>query len=202
MLSYLARTSLFALLLSGNTIAYAALKVGEPAPDFSAVDTRGVSQTLSAYRGKTVVLEWTNHECPYVSKHYGSGNMQRQQAAATEHGVVWLSIISSAPGQQGHVSPREAEQLTGQRNAHPSAVLLDSDGQVGRLYGAKTTPHMYVVDAQGTLRYMGGIDSVPTANPADIEHATQYVEVALAELAAGQPVTTPVSRPYGCSVKY
>ena len=128
--------------------------------------------------------------------------MQRQQAAAADQDVIWLSIISSAPGKQGHVSPQEADRLTEQRNARPYAVVLDSDGAIGRLYGATTTPHMYVIDAQGAVRYMGGIDDVPTANPADIGRATQYVQVALNALRADKPVSTPASRPYGCSVKY
>jgi len=180
----------------------AALRVGEPAPDFEGVDTQGKVHRLADYRGKTVVLEWTNHDCPYVRKHYGAGNMQEQQRQAAAQGVVWLSVISSAPGKQGHVSPQQADELTRSRNAAPRAVILDSESTIGRAYGAKTTPHMYVIDAAGTLVYMGGIDSIATADPDDIPRATQYVRVALQELAAGKPVSTPVTRPYGCSVKY
>ena len=180
----------------------ATLRVGEPAPGFEGMDTGGNVQRLSDYRGKTVVLEWTNHDCPYVRKHYGAGNMQEQQREAAAQGVVWLSIISSAPGKQGHVSPEESEELTRTRNATPRAVILDSEGKIGRAYNAKTTPHMFIIDKTGVLVYMGGIDSISTANPDDIPQATQYVRVALQELAAGKPVSTPVTKPYGCSVKY
>jgi peroxiredoxin len=178
------------------------VQVGEPAPDFQGVDTRDKTHRLADYRGKTVVLEWTNHDCPYVRKHYGAGNMQAQQRAAAEQGVVWLSVISSAPGKQGYVSPAEADELTASRDAAPEAVILDPSGEIGRAYGARTTPHMYIIDAAGTLVYMGGIDSNPSANAGDIPGATQYVRVALDELAAGKPVSDPVTRPYGCSVKY
>lgn len=180
----------------------AALQVGEPAPGFEGVDTGGNVHRLADYRGKTVVLEWTNHDCPYVRKHYGAGNMQEQQREAAAQGVVWLSIISSAPGKQGHVSPEAAEELTRTRKAAPLAVILDSEGSIGRAYHARTTPHMFIIDESGVLVYMGGMDSISTANPDDIPQATQYVRVALQELAAGKPVSTPVTRPYGCSVKY
>jgi peroxiredoxin len=189
-------------LLALATSAGAAPEVGEPAPGFTGVDTRGERHALSDYRGKTVVLEWTNHDCPYVRKHYDSGNMQRQQRDATAQGVVWLSIISSAPGKQGHVTPAQADSLTEQRDAAPSAVILDEEGDIGRLYGARTTPHMYVIDADGRLAYMGGIDSIGSSDPADIDRATQYVPAALAAVMAGTPVAQPVTRPYGCSVKY
>ena len=184
------------------TMAQAAVKVGQMAPDFTGLDTKGQSQSLSAYRGKVVVLEWTNHDCPFVRKHYSAGNMQAQQREATESGVIWLSIISSAPGKQGHVSASQADRLTTQRNATPSAVLLDSNGEIGRDYGAKTTPHMYIVDSEGTLVYMGGIDSIPSSNPADIPKAQQYVRIALKEVSEGKEISQPVTRPYGCSVKY
>lgn len=180
----------------------AALRVGEPAPGFEGVDTGGNVHRLADYRGKTVVLEWTNHDCPYVRKHYGAGNMQAQQREAAAQGVVWLSIISSAPGKQGHVSPEEAGELTRKRKAAPLAVILDSEGRIGRAYHARTTPHMFIIDATGVLVYMGGMDSISTASPDDIPQATQYVRAALQELAAGKPVSTPVTRPYGCSVKY
>ncbi|WP_078119709.1 redoxin domain-containing protein [Thiosocius teredinicola] len=185
-----------------NASAYATATVGEPAPEFAGTDTQGKQHRLSDYRGKTVVLEWTNHDCPYVRKHYGSGNMQAQQKAATDAGVVWLSIISSAQGKQGHVRPAQADALTESRNASPSSVILDTSGDIGRVYGAKTTPHMYIVNGDGTLVYKGGIDSIPTSNPDDIANAKQYVKVALDELAAGQPIADAVTRPYGCSVKY
>ncbi len=180
----------------------ATLRVGEPAPGFEGVDTQGKTHRLVDYRGQTVVLEWTNHDCPYVRKHYGAGNMQDQQREAAAQGVVWLSVVSSAPGKQGHVSPAEADELTRSRKAAPHAVILDPAGKIGRAYGAKTTPHMYIIDDAGKLVYMGGIDSITTSNPDDIPRATQHVRVALQELATGKSVTTPVTRPYGCSVKY
>lgn len=191
-----------AALLAFTACTQAAPEVGKPAPDFSAADSRGQSHKLADYRGKTVVLEWTNHDCPYVRKHYGSGNMQALQKEATGQGVVWLSVISSAAGKQGNVGGAEADQLTRDRKAAPSAVLLDPSGSVGRLYGAKTTPHMYVIDAKGTLVYMGGIDDRATTDPADVPGAKNYVRAALADLKAGRPVAEAVTRPYGCSVKY
>jgi len=137
-----------------------------------------------------------------VGKHYGAGNMQAQQKEAAANGVVWLSIVSSAPGKQGHVSAGEANRLTAERGASPTAVVLDPEGRIGQLYGAKTTPHMYVIDAQGKLVYAGGIDSIASTDATDIAPATQYVRAALAEVLAGKPVSVPVSQPYGCSVKY
>ena len=180
----------------------ATLDVGEPAPDFEGLDTQGKTHRLADYRGKIVVLEWTNHDCPYVRKHYSAGNMQEQQRQATAQGVVWLSVISSAPGKQGHVSPAQADELTQSRQAAPQAVILDPAGNIGRAYSAKTTPHMYIIDQRGTLVYMGGIDSITSANADDIPNATQYVRVALQALAAGKPISEPVTQPYGCSVKY
>ena len=180
----------------------ATLGVGEPAPDFEGVDTQGVTHRLADYRGKTVVLEWTNHDCPYVRKHYSAGNMQAQQQEAAAQGVVWLSIISSAPGKQGHVTPAQADELTRSRQAAPQAVILDPDGKIGRAYSAKTTPHMYIIDPSGTLVYMGGIDNNASPNADDIPAARQHVRVALQELAAGKPISESVTRPYGCSVKY
>lgn len=190
------------LMLSLSACAPAAVQIGQAAPDFTGTDTEGRQHRLSDYRGNHVVLEWTNHDCPYVRKHYGAGNMQAQQREAAQQGVVWLSVISSAPGKQGHVSPAQADQLTAVRDAEPSAVLLDEAGEIGRLYSAKTTPHMYLVDPQGKLVYMGGIDSIASANPDDIGKATQHLRVALNEALTGKPVGVPVTRPYGCSVKY
>ncbi|NET33280.1 MAG: redoxin domain-containing protein [Cyanothece sp. SIO1E1] len=186
-----------------RAIAQAApLRINELAPDFSGIDSNGVTHQLSDFRGKVVVLEWTNHQCPFVRKHYGSSNMQTLQAEATAQGVVWLSVISSAPGQQGHVTAAKANELTTSRGASPTAVILDPDGQIGRRYSARTTPHMYVIDQQGKLRYMGGIDNIPSADPADVTSATNYVQAALNSLQAGQAVETAVTQPYGCSVKY
>ena len=182
--------------------AAAAPSVGAPAPGFRAVDVAGVERSLDEFRGKTVVLEWTNHECPYVRKHYESGNMQSLQKTATGDGVVWLSIISSPPGAQGHVSAAEAVDLTKKRDAAPTAVLLDPEGKVGRSYEARVTPHMYVIDGEGVLRYAGGIDDKPTSNPASLKGATNYVQAALADLAAGREVATTTSRAYGCAIKY
>jgi len=183
--------------------AQAAPKVGQPAPEFTVVDTAGVEHSLSDFAGSTVVLEWTNHECPFVVKHYGSGNMQmQQQMARDEHDVVWLSVISSKPGAQGHVSPATADELTASREAHPAAVLLDESGDMGRAYDARVTPHMYIIDGEGTLQYMGGIDSNPSSDPADIPDARQYVVAALTEMGNGAPISDTMTRPYGCTIKY
>ena len=191
-----------AVLAAGPAVAAAEPVVGEPAPDFTGTDSTGKSHTLSAYRGKRVVLEWTNHDCPFVGKHYRSGNMQTTQKRAADDGTVWLSVISSAPGEQGHVSGAEADGLTRSRGAHPSAVLLDPDGTIGRLYDAVTTPHMFIVDTDGRLAYMGAMDSIRSWDVADVPKATNYVQQALGQLAAGRPVSPKGTRPYGCSVKY
>ena len=182
--------------------AMAAPEVGKPAPALTGTDTTGKTWELAALEGTPVILEWTNHDCPYVVKHYESGNMQALQKDATAAGYTWLSVISSAPGKQGHVSPAQADELTESRGAAPTAVLLDPEGTIGQAYGARTTPHMFVIDADGTLVYMGGIDDKPTTNIADVEGAENYVRLAIADLAAGQPVGQAVTRPYGCSVKY
>lgn len=183
-------------------LALAKAANGAPAPAFRAIDSTGTERDLAQYTGRTIVLEWTNHDCPFVRKHYGAGAMQALQQEATGAGVVWLSIISSAPGQQGFVSAAQANTLTTERKAAPSAVLLDPSGAVGKLYGAKTTPHMFVINAQGILVYQGGIDDRPTANPADLAKATNYVRAALGDVAAGRTVAVATSTPYGCSVKY
>ena len=182
--------------------AVARTEVGQPAPEFTGLDSNGRTVALSAYRGKTVVLEWTNHDCPYVRKHYGSGNMQALQADAAGRGVVWLSVISSLPGAQGHVAGAEANRLTESRKAHPSAVLLDADGRIGRLYGATATPNMFVIRPDGTLAYMGVIDDKASANAADVKTANNYVRAALLAVAAGQPAKPAATRAYGCSEKY
>ena len=182
--------------------AFAAVAVGSAAPDFSLSDANGKTQTLSQYKGKTVVLEWNNPGCPFVQKHYSSGNIPKQQAEATAAGVVWLTINSGAAGKQGHLDGPGAQAFIAQYHAAPSAYLFDADGKVGHLYGAKTTPHMYIVDAGGTLRYMGGIDSIASTDQDDLAKATQYVPQALAELKAGKPVSVATSEPYGCAVKY
>jgi len=184
------------------TSAGAAPGVGEPAPDFTAGDSYGETHRLSDYEGRIVVLEWTNHDCPYVRKHYETGNMQALQEAATAGGVAWFSIVSSRPGSQGHVTPEEANALTESRDAAPTAVLLDPEGIVGRLYDARVTPHMYVIDETGRLVYAGGIDDKPTSRRSSVEGAHNYVQAALTAVQAGEPVATPTARPYGCTVKY
>jgi hypothetical protein len=201
-LTALAASATASTLIAPGAPARAAVQTGRPAPDFSATDSKGVQHTLAAYRGKTVVLEWTNHECPYTVKHYATGNMQALQAAATGSGAVWLTVVSSRPGEQGHVEADEADRLTATRKAGPSAVLLDPKGRLGRLYEASTTPHMFVVDRAGTLIYMGAIDDRPTASHSSVKGARNYVREALDEAAAGRPVAVASTRPYGCSVKY
>jgi len=177
-------------------------RVGQPAPDFVGTDSYGKTVALKELRGRTVVLEWSNHQCPFVGKHYRSGNMQALQKEAVGQGVVWLTILSSAPGKQGSVTAAEANELTRSRGAAPTAVILDPTGTIGHAYDARTTPHMFVIDKTGTVVYMGGIDDKPTTDLADIAPAKNYVRLALAAVAAGKPVAEPVTRPYGCSVKY
>lgn len=177
-------------------------RVGGTAPDFVGTDTTGKSVALKNLRGHIVVLEWSNNQCPFVGKHYRSGNMQSLQKEATQQGIVWLTVLSSAPGEQGNVTAAEADELTRSRGAAPTAVILDPSGTIGRAYGARTTPHMFVIDKAGTLVYMGGIDDKPTTDVADIPTAKNYVRLALAAIASGAPVPDPVTRPYGCSVKY
>jgi peroxiredoxin len=181
--------------------ASAAVEPGKAAPLFSAVDSNGKAVKLADYRGKTVVLEWTNDGCPYVQKHY-AGNMQALQKEAAADGVVWLSIISSAPGQQGYADGARANKLTKDRGATPTSVLLDPKGAIGHLYAAKTTPHMYIVDKNGTLVYQGAIDDKPTTKTADLATAKNYIRTALAEVKAGKPVSTAATVAYGCTVKY
>lgn len=187
-----------ALLSLGVT---AAPQIGMPAPDFTLVDSTGASHKLQDFAGKNVVLEWTNHDCPFVQKHY-QGNMQALQKEMTAQDVVWLSVISSAPGKQGHVSGAKADELTASRNAAPTAVVFDESGVVGQAYAAKTTPHMYVIDKAGVLQYMGGIDSIPSAKVADIAKATPYFANAANAVLAGKTPDPAITKPYGCSVKY
>jgi peroxiredoxin len=182
--------------------AVAAPQVGQPAPDFTATDSQGASHSLSQMRGKVVVLEWTNADCPYTRKHYTSGNMQSIQTLARENGVIWLSVISSAPGKQGYVTAQEENAYLKEMNAAPTAVLLDPTGALGHLYDAKTTPHMFVINPQGILIYNGAIDDHPTSDASDIPHSQNYLSLALEEALAGKPVAVATSRPYGCSVKY
>jgi thioredoxin-related protein len=179
-----------------------AVKVGDPAPGFTAVDSNGKQQRLSDYKGKFVVLEWHNQGCPYTKKHYESGNMQRLQKEWTSKGVVWLTVISSAPGTQGFVTPSQENDYLKTMKAAPTAVLMDSGGSLGHLYAAKTTPHMFIIDPNGTLIYNGAIDDHPTSDQSDIASSKNYVSTALQEAMGGQPVKEAATRPYGCSVKY
>jgi peroxiredoxin len=180
----------------------AQLRVGTAAPDFRLTDANGRAVSLADYRGRTVVLEWSNPECPTVRKHYDSGNMQRTQAAAAAAGIAWLTINSSGEGKQGHMTAEEARDFTAGQPSRRTAYLLDPDGAVGRRYGATATPHMFVIDAAGSLVYNGAIDDRPTQDAADIPGARNHVLAALSELRAGRPVSVPTTRPYGCSVKY
>ena len=182
--------------------AHAKLEVGQPAPDFTATDTNGVEHSLSDFKGKNIVLEWSNHECPFVVKHYKPGNMQKLQKQATEDGAIWLTIVSSAPGKQGHVTAEAANDIMTNAGALATAKILDESGEIGQLYGAKTTPHMFVIDKDGVLAYAGAIDSDSGFDPAGIEGATNYVVAALDDLSAGKAVQTASTQPYGCSVKY
>jgi len=179
-----------------------AVKVGDPAPGFTAVDSNGKQQRLSDYKGKFVVLEWHNQGCPYTKKHYESGNMQRLQKEWTEKGVVWLTVISSAPGTQGFVTPSQENDYLKTMKASPTAVLMDPGGSLGHLYAAKTTPHMFVIDPAGMLVYNGAIDDHPTSNQGDIPNSKNYVSMALEQAMGGKPVAEAATRPYGCSVKY
>ena len=189
-------------ILASPAWAAGVAKVGETAPAFNTAATNGRSVSLADQRGKIVILEWTNHDCPYVRKHYDSGNMQTLQKEITAQGVVWLTLISSSPGTQGYVSPKEADELTASRKANPTAVLLDPTGAVGKAYGATNTPHMYIVDKAGLLVYAGAIDDRPTTRRADVQGAHNYVRAALEDMATGRAVQTPVTRAYGCTVKY
>jgi hypothetical protein len=179
-----------------------AVRPGAAAPAFTAKDISGHVVSLGDYRGKTVILEWTNDGCPFVGKHYNSGNMQALQRRSTEAGYLWLTIASSAPGEQGYVTPDQARADIAHWKAAPSDFLLDPDGVIGRLYNARATPHMVVIDPKGVVAYMGAIDDKPSTDPADIRTAKNYVVAALDELASGKPVTVAMTRAYGCSVKY
>ena len=185
-----------------SAAAAASATIGAAAPNFSLTDSNGKPHALADYKGKIVVLEWTNHECPYVRKHYETGNMQALQREATGQGVIWLTLISSTKGSQGYATAAQADELTTSRKAVPTAVLLDEPGVVGKMYGATNTPHMYVVDKAGTLVYAGAIDDRPTTRRADVQGANNYVRAALESVGAGQPVKTPITRAYGCTVKY
>jgi peroxiredoxin len=176
--------------------------VGSSAPDFSLSDAAGKTHSLSQYKGKYVVLEWFNPECPFVKKHYGGGNMQKLQQEYTGKGVVWLTIDSNAPGTEGNLTPEQAEKIAKGWNTQQTALLLDPDGKAGRAYGAKNTPNMVIINPDGKIVYQGAIDSKATPNPADIPSSTNYVKAALDESMAGKPVSNATTKPYGCSGKY
>jgi peroxiredoxin len=198
----IAAISAFAVEQATAVPSGAAARVGEPAPTFAAPDIMGKTVRLGDFAGKTVVLEWTNDGCPFVGKHYDSGNMQALQQKYTAAGVVWLTIASSAPGEQGYVTPAEAKADIARWHAAPSDFLLDPDGIVGRLYDARATPDMVVIDRNGRVVYMGAIDDKPSTRLADVKTAHNYVAAALDAIAAGQPVTIASTQAYGCSVKY
>ena len=200
------RSTLYSILVAAvlctAPLLLVAAKVGQAAPDFTATASNGKTFRLSDYRGRYVVLEWHNNGCPYVGKHYRSGNMQRLQKEWTGRNVVWFTIISSAPGKQGYVTASEENQYMAKMQAAPTAALLDPTGQIGHLYDAKTSPQMVVINPQGIVIYDGAIDDKPTTDLSDIAGATNYVNLALEQAMAGKPVETAATRPYGCSVKY
>ena len=191
-----------ALTLATFTLPALAVAPGSPAPDFKGTDSNGVQHTLSEYRGKYVVLEWANQGCPYDRKHYLSGSMENLQKEWTAKGVVWLSVISSAPGEQGYVTPSEENTYLKTMHAAPTAALLDPTSAIARLYEAKTTPHIFVIDPAGKLIYQGAIDDKPTTDQQDLKGARNYLNETLTAAMAGKPVTVASTRPYGCSVKY
>ena len=184
------------------SLVQAAAAPGQAAPEFSLVDINGKTQKLSDYRGKYVVLEWFNSECPFVQKHYESGNMQSLQTRYTQKGVVWLGVNSTSPRHSNFRDPVRSQAILKDWKSAPTAFVLDPDGKVGKQYGARTTPHMYVIDPKGTLVYVGGIDDKPSTSPRDIPTAKNLVAAALDESLGGKPVGTPSAMPYGCSVKY
>jgi peroxiredoxin len=183
-------------------LSVAEIEVGKSAPNFTLPDTNGKTRSLADFKGKFVVLEWYQPDCPFVGKHYKSGNMQSLQKAYTAKGVVWLSIDSSAPGEEGNYPAEKLNQIASNDGAARTALLLDPDGKVGRLYGAKTTPDMYIIDPNGTLVYEGAIDNKRSTDLADVKTATNYVKTALDAVMTGKTVPTTATRPYGCSVKY
>lgn len=201
-IKHLVKTAVTAGFLAAASPAMAAADLNQPAPTFDAVGADGKPVKLSDFKGKTVVLEWTNHECPFVAKHYDSGNMPTLQKDAAGKGVVWMQVLSSAPGKQGHVDGATAQKLNASRKAAPAFTVLDPDGKIGKMYGAQTTPHMFIVNAAGQLVYKGGIDSIPTAKKEDLAKAENYVTAALAAIGTGKAVEKANTKPYGCSIKY
>jgi peroxiredoxin len=191
-----------AAMVLGASLVNAAVSVGQAAPDFKVKDTNGKEQSLAAYKGKFVVLEWTNPGCPFVQKHYDTANMPAVQKAAESKGAVWLTVSSTAKDQGDYRQPAELAAWLKEKGAKPTAVLMDDDGKIGHAYGARTTPHMFVIDPQGKLVYAGAIDSKPTARKDDVKGATNYVASALDEAMAGKAISKASSEPYGCSIKY
>lgn len=197
------KTGLVALALSFNAaLSWAAAAIGQPAPAFVGTDTSGKRVALADLRGKTVVLEWVNPGCPYVRKHYGANNMQATQKAAVDKGVVWLAVNSTAQDATDYLTPDKMAGWMKEQKASATATVMDPQGTIGRAYGARTTPHMYIINAQGVLAYAGAIDNKPSSRAADIPSATNHVNQALGELLAGKAVSTPATQPYGCTVKY
>ncbi|HEX3700222.1 MAG TPA: redoxin domain-containing protein [Phenylobacterium sp.] len=192
--------AVLALMLAAPALA--APTLGAPAPAFQALDEQGHTRSLTEFAGKIVVLEWTSDACPYSHKHYDSGNMQRLQLKARRAGVVWLTVMTDPPGMSGYMNAEQVRAWMKKVGSHATAVLLDSDARVARAYEAKTTPHMFIVDKRGRLVYMGGIDDRPYTDPASLQGAKNYVALALADLKAGRPIAQPVTRPYGCAVRY
>jgi peroxiredoxin len=192
------------MMVAAFAVSFAAfaVRVGDAAPDFTGTDSNGKTHKLSEYKGKYVVLEWTNNGCPYTLKHYESGNMQALQKDWTGKGVVWLTVLSSAPGEQGYMTAGQENAYLGKEKASPTAALLDPTGAIGHEYAAKTTPHMFVIDPSGKLIYAGAIDDHATTDTGDVKSSKNYVSAALTEAMAGQPIATSSTRPYGCSVKY
>jgi peroxiredoxin len=188
--------------VAGDKEKASSAQIDRPAPAFTLTDISGNEHSLKDFSGKYVVLEWTNFDCPFVRKHYDSGNMQSLQKEYAEEGVVWLRICSSAPGQQGYFESEVIERRLKEDKSMAAAYLVDADGKVGRMYGAKTTPHMYIVDPKGTLIYAGAIDNIKSTNKADIEKATNYVSACLDAALKGEAIAVTTSVPYGCSVKY
>ncbi|MGQ0532732.1 MAG: redoxin domain-containing protein [Caulobacteraceae bacterium] len=191
-----------AFLFNAGGQAVAAVETGAQAPAFAMQDANGATRTLDEFRGRMVILEWTNHGCPYVRKHYDSGNMQALQQEATADGIVWLQVISSAPGEQGYLDGAGARARVQRDNAHPTSTLLDPTGVMGRAYGARNTPQMFIISSEGAVLYQGAIDDRPSARPATLEGANNYVRAALADIEAGRPIRVAETTPYGCSVKY
>jgi len=185
-----------------SAAGYAAVAAGDMAPDFQLPDAAGQERSLADFKGKYIVLEWTNPDCPFVKKYYGPGNMQQLQETYTAKGVIWLSMASSAPGLQGYYDGKAWQKLTQERKAYPTAVLLDPAGTVGKLYGAQTTPHMFVIRPDGKVIYSGAIDSTPSPHPEDITGSTNFVAQALDEAMSGREIKTALTKAYGCSVKY